>query len=54
MSIVVVPKFNFTQFLQSIVKYRITSLKYSHIHFSRNMTGSPWLKSGPLTDPSPL
>ncbi|KAL9716547.1 hypothetical protein Ac2012v2_000995 [Leucoagaricus gongylophorus] len=26
MSIVVVPKFNFTQFLQSVVKYRITSL----------------------------
>ena len=28
MSIVVVPKFSFTQFLQSIVKYRITCLKY--------------------------
>ena len=39
MSIVVVPKFNFTQFLQSIVKYRITSLKYSWIRFSRNVTG---------------
>lgn len=39
MSIVVVPKFNFTRFLQSIVKYRVTSLKYSWIRFSRNVTG---------------